>query len=327
MRKNINLICFISAGLLLMFADSCNKHKPTSTTTSGITKVYCDQSFENIMGQEVEVFEFTYPNASVVPFYTDESTVVDSLLKGGTDLAIIARDLTKDQKAYLKAKNGLVFSQRIAVDALALIVNKDNDIDEITMDELRDIFSGKVTRWGEVEPTKFKRDSIKIVFDNQGSSAVRFIRDSILGGKPFIKNVYAQKNSSEVFEAVKKSRNAIGIIGVSWITSDMQGKSESMEEKVKGLKEDDAASLDFSNEIKVLKLRKAGETKGYKPYQAYIYSGQYPLYRSIYAICSSPRGTLSHGFYTFITGFVGQKIIQNTGVLPATIQPRFVSLE
>ncbi|MDD6007592.1 MAG: phosphate ABC transporter substrate-binding protein, partial [Bacteroidales bacterium] len=66
--------------------------------------------------------------------------------------------------------------------------------------------------------------------------------------------------------------------------------------------------------------------EAFKPYQAYIYDGSYPLYRPIYAICAGVMGSLPHGFFSFVTGFNGQKIIQQTGVLPATIQPRMVNL-
>ncbi len=50
---------------------SCDK-KVESTSTSGIATVFCDASFENIMAQEIDVFEYIYPNASIMPYYTDQ---------------------------------------------------------------------------------------------------------------------------------------------------------------------------------------------------------------------------------------------------------------
>ncbi|MBP3534629.1 MAG: phosphate ABC transporter substrate-binding protein, partial [Muribaculaceae bacterium] len=57
-----------------------------------------------------------------------------------------------------------------------------------------------------------------------------------------------------------------------------------------------------------------------------IFDGRYPLFRSIYMITTSVGGTLNNAFYAFVTGMQGQKVIQLTGVLPATVQPRMVQL-
>ena len=123
---------------------------------------------------------------------------------------------------------------------------------------------------------------------------------------------------------------SIGVIGVSWITADMQSadtKNRSMQEKVDALQKNDTSAIDFSERIKVLKIRRDNNPNAYKPYQLYIYEGSYPLYRSIYVTTTSPNGSLAHGFYSFLTGFIGQKIILGTGVMPAVVHPRMVSLE
>ena len=78
--------------------------------------------------------------------------------------------------------------------------------------------------------------------------------------------------------------------------------------------------------MKVIAVRNDDALKAYKPYQAYIFDGSYPLYRSIYMITTAPGGSLGHGFYSFVTGFQGQKLIQMTGILPATVRPRMVNV-
>ena len=279
------LITAIAGAAVAVAMVSCGKSKTggvEDTTTSGVTSIVCDQSFQNILNQEIEVFEYTYPKASIVPYYTDEQSCIDSLMNLSTRLIVTAHELTQDQKDMLKLKNRPARTQRLAVDAIALIVNKENDIDELSMQDLRDIFSGKVTRWGEITPTKLKRDSIAVVFDASGSSIARYVNDSILRGEKFKKNVYAQGSSEKVFDLVANRKNAVGLIGVSWITADMKGKSESVEETVNRLNQNDTTVIDFDNSrIKVLKVRSDDQIVGYKPYQVYIYDGRYPLHRSI----------------------------------------------
>lgn len=317
-------IVFMVVVLSSLITSCGGSKKPTNTSTSGLAKVMCDESFENILNQEIDVFEYTYPNASIMPFYVSESAAIDSLINFKTGLIIITRDLPKEQVEYIKKKNGMCYSQRIAVDAIALIVNKNNPIDSLSMSELHELLSGSATTWKQLN--NGTNDTVKIVFDNAGSSTARYMREKILGGKPFTSHVYAQKSNPNVFKTVRDNKNAIGIIGVSWLSDDMKGDQAIDETSVENLSKEDTTATDFNSEVKVLKIYKDGAKKAFKPYQAYIYDGSYPLYRNIYAICASPRGSLSHGFFSFLTGFVGQKIIMKTGILPSIIPTRVINI-
>lgn len=290
-----------------------------------IATVACDDSFENIMCQEIDVFEYLYRDMSIIPYYVNESAALDSLFSLKTRTIVVPRQLTAKEVSYLKGKRRNVKQSKIAVDAIALIVNKENPTEILSMGEIAQILSGELTRWDEIEPNKLGR--IDVVFDHQGSSTVKYMRDSLLNGKAFGANVFAQKSNAEVFNAVKERKNAIGIIGVSWISSDMRAPDMSREDRIEALERNDTTQMDFDSGIKVLKVRRDDDIRAYKPYQAYIYDGSYPLFRSIYMITTAANGSSGHSFYSFVTGFRGQKIIQMTGILPATIQPRMVSLE
>ena len=318
---------FIVAASAMMML-SCDRHKPTDSSTSGITTLICDATIKNVISQEVDVFEFTYPKASIMTWYTDEHSAIDSLVTMKSSLIITARQLTDKQKEYLKSQNRNVRTQQIAVDAIAIIVNPANNIDELSIGELREIMTGKAERWDDVFPSKLGK--IQVVFDHAGSSTVKYVTDSLLRGEKFTSEVYACENSEEVFRAVEKRKNAIGVIGVSWITADLENAdtdNRTMQQKVADLQKNDTSAIDFTSRIKVLKIRRDNCPTAYKPYQLYIYEGNYPLYRSIYVTTTAPNGSLAHGFYSFLTGFIGQKIILGTGVMPAVVHPRMVSLE
>ena len=315
-------IALLSASLLGL--GSCRK-APTNTSTSGLATIVCDDSFENIMNQEIDVFEYTTKgNANIIPYYVSEKACIDSLLDFRTKTIVIARDLTEKEKAYLKSEKKLVRSNRIAVDAIALIVNPGNPVEILSEKEIGEILSGEITRWDQIEPSKL--GEIQVVFDNEGSSTVQYMRDSLMNGRKFSPNVYAQNSNQEVFAQVQQRKSALGIIGVSWISADMRTRDLPREERIKSLERQDTTVAEFDTSIKVLKVRRDDSIEAYKPYQGYIYSGRYPLYRSIYMITTSANGSLSHGFYSFVTGTIGQKIIQRTGILPARVQPRMVNL-
>ena len=324
-----NLRHLLALGLLpLMLA--CNNQKgPTNTSTSGTAVIICDQSFQNILDEEIGVFEYSYPDANILARYLPETDALDSLFDKKVDLVITSCDLTENQRNQLKAQQRAYRSHKIAVDAVAIIVNRENDIEQLSMDELKEIFTGKFTKWGQVTPTKTLKDSeIEVVFDGNGSGVINYMREKFVGknGK-FGAKVFAQNSTDEVFQAVEKHKNAIGFIGVSWISADMKDRATSIDERVRQLQgPDQPSAIDFTDRIKVMAVRAEDQLQARKPYQYYINNGEYPLVRVIWAIDASANGTLDHGFFCFLTSPIGQKIILQTGVLPAAEPVRMVEV-
>ena len=323
MKKPISKLFLAAAVALTALASSCgnseDKGGKSTTIASGITEIACDASFEDIISQEIDVYEYIYPNANIMPYYVDENAAIDSLLNFSAKLAVTTRKLTDEEVKYLKSHKKQVRQSQIAVDALALIVNPENSMEIMDLTDLRDILSGKLTEWDKVVPGS-KLGQISVVFDHQGSSTVKYMRDSLLNGGELGPNCYAQKTPPAVFEAVEKNKNAIGIIGVSWINDDMEGRHLSAEELTKVIERNDTIDQKFKTNVKVLKVQSPHSMTAYKPYQIYIFNGDYPLFRQIYLISTGVNGSLAHGFYSFVTGFQGQKLIQVSGVLPKVVQ-------
>jgi phosphate transport system substrate-binding protein len=213
---------------------------------------------------------------------------------------------------------------KIAVDAVALIVNPENGIDFLSMNELRDVFTGKTTKWSDLAPEGADRN-INVVFDNEGSGLATFMRDSVLNGAAFGPNVHSVGSVQKVFDTVTEHKGTLGVIGVSWLTRDLNVDTISVEKRVAELQDDKAVvgqeindRMDASG-VKVLGIMRDDALR-YKPYQQYIYDGSYPLTRPIYMITTgSPAGAVGR-FYTFVTSTEGQRLIMKTGILPARVQ-------
>ncbi|MCM1067006.1 MAG: substrate-binding domain-containing protein [Muribaculaceae bacterium] len=327
---------FAAAALALAMglgATSCLKYeKDPHSSTSGTTTMVCDDTFENIFNQEVDVFEYQYPDAHILVRYGTQAEALDSLFSLNTRSIVISRDLTPEEKRGLKAKykkergaNVNVRSAKIAVDAVAFIVNRENTCEKLTVSELADIISGETTQWNDLEPSKLGK--ISVVLDRTGSSMATFLTDSLLHGAPLASNVYSAGSIPEVFNIVEKNPNAIGVLGVSWITSDMEAADVSKEELAQSVLDDGAVmGATLTDRVKVLKVNRDDEVRAYKPYQQYIFDGSYPLFRQIYMITTASTSNVAGGFYSFVTGPIGQKIIMKTGILPARVSVQQVEL-
>lgn len=322
-------VCVISAASVT----SCLKYeKSPHSPTSGTTTMVCDNTFENILSQEVDVFEYQYPDAHILVRYGTQAEAFDSLFSLNTRSIVVGRDLTAQEKRALKLKyknernaNVNVRSSKIAVDAVAFIVNPKNNIEKVTVDELADILSGRTTQWNELEPSD--RGAIKVVVDQSGSSMATYLSDSLLHGQPLGPTVFAAGSIPAVFETVEHNPDVIGVLGVSWITSDMDSADLTREELAQSILDNaPVQGATLTQRVKVLKVYRPGQARAYKPYQQYIFDGSYPLFRQIYMITTASSSNVAGGFYSFVTGPIGQKIIMKTGILPATVRTIQVEL-
>lgn len=328
----------ISSALLLAAtaagAISCTPVK-RGEYASGSATIYCDDGFKNILEEEIEVFEYTYPQSSIIPFYVSEGEALDTLLADGTQAIITTRELSKEQIAYMKSKYKRVVRQNcIAVDAVAIITNKKNPVGALSMTEVGDILNGKINKWSQLAGND--TTAIKIVFDNAQSSTVSYLKEKFLPEGKNISdtpNTYAQKNNAAVFDIVKTDPDALGVISVSWLGDDLSiAKKIPMDKRMEDYQnQNDTVASTLTSEVNIMKISNPTEENdmnlvAYKPYQAYIYSGEYPLVRKVYMISTASNSTVLHSFYVFMTGFVGQKIITKTGILPYHMNPRVVEV-
>lgn len=193
-----------------------------------------------------------------------------------------------------------------------MITHLGNPDSLISVKDIRRILTGDAKQWKDIYPASRLGD-ISLVFDNKNSSTVRFAVDSICKGAPLSGRVKALKTNREVIDYVARTPDAIGIIGVNWLSD-----------------RNDSTGLSFSKEVRLMSVSaadKAMPDNSYKPYQAYLYYGDYPLARSIYALLNDPRSTLPWGFASFLASDRGQRIILKSGLVPATQPVRVVNVK
>ncbi len=296
------------AAVCISLTTSCGNHrKPAGWRTSDDVHIAIDETFRDIMEEEVETFGKIHLVPSVKPVYCSEDSALRMLVIDSVRCCIVTRKLNDREMKVVKSHNLGVRQALIATDAFALIVNKNNPDTLLTVDDIRDIVSGKITRWEQLTYSSGKKGELKLVFDNSGSSTVRYMRDSLCNGHELKGNLYAQGSNKAVIEAVKENADIIGVVGANWL-------------KAKG----DAPISDFEElDVKVLKVARKTEKDviGWKPYQVRIATGDYPLIRSVYVILTDPRvRSNTKTFFFFLKGQKGQTIINNSSQM-LTIMP------
>ena len=175
-----------------------------------------DESFQPILSELAELYSLRKPEATMMPVYCSEDSALRLLLNDSVRMAIATQPFNDKQKEYVAAHHLAVTQSKIAYDAFALIVNKANTDTVINLEELRAIVQGRITDWKQLEVTH-RSGKLSLVFDASGSSTVRYMKDSLNGGKELKGNIFAQGSNLKVIEAVKENPNVIGVVSTDWL--------------------------------------------------------------------------------------------------------------
>jgi phosphate transport system substrate-binding protein len=293
----------------------CSNSKPTKQTdtyTAGRIKLGIDDSYRLMMEAQLDVFTTIYNHASFDTIYNDETDIINLFLKDSIPAMIVSKPLTKQQTDALLSQRYVARTTIIGHDAIALILNKDNKTNQFLYDQVHDIFTGKISKWKQINPASNLGD-INVVFDKQGSSNIRYFMDKFNLTR-YPSNFGATKSNNEIINYVQTHKNAIGILSVNWI-SDPQ----------------DSVSNNFLSRIQVAGITSyAGTTSAntfYQPYQAYIVYKYYPFIRNIYFIDRQTYDGLASGLDAFLAGDKGQRIILRSGLVPATAPVTIVEIK
>jgi len=282
---------FLLSLIVVISLVSCNQNNSNEEhITYGESKLLADESLYPIVDDEYEIFSNSYKRADIKITYLPEQDVIAHLLDDSASVAILSRQLTKEEAKYFEDKNIIIRNTKFAVDGVALVTGKSNPDSLITITDLKDVFTGK------------SQKTRTFVFDNPKSSTVAYLMQ-LTGVKEFPKNVYALKTNKEVIKYVNKNPNSVGIVSVAWMKR---------------------PTPDIASEVKNLKFLSVKTNEGTyeKPSQSNLKLNNYPLIRDLYLINCQGKAGLGTGFASFLASEMGQRIILKSGLAPDSLPSR-----
>ena len=283
---------------------SCKQSKKNGGDTHRVGNIdfFVDESFKPLFTTCIDSFKGLNPKANINAIFEPESIIINKFLNDSIKAVCVSRDLTIEEKKFLNSKKINVRTDKIATDAIALIVNHSNADSVISVEVLKKILSGELTEWHS------SKTKINVVFDKTNSSNYSYLR-KLVELEKFPVNVFAVDGNQEVIEYVKNNRSALGIIGLNWISDS-----------------DDPKAVNFMQGITVMGVSEKEGGQDYKPFSGYLYTKEYPLTRDIWILNKGSRNGLHSGLVLFMKGEKGQIIVQKSALVPATTPIRLIEV-
>ena len=271
----------------------------TSGVAGNLNSIGSD-TLNNLMAYWAEGFKSLYPGVKIQIEGKGSATAPPALTEGTAQLGPMSREMKETERDAFEKKFGYKPVQiKVAVDALAIFVNKDNPIKGITLDQADGIFSstfksgGKsIEKWGDLGLTgDWASKPISIYGRNSASGTYGFFKEHVLQKGDFKPTVKEQPGSSAVVQGVGSDLGAIGYSGIGYVTS----------------------------QVKALPAGTSAEALVEPNYQNVI-SGDYPLARYLYVYINKKPGAegdkLVTEFLKFVLSKQGQEIVVKDGYYP-----------
>ena len=279
----------------------CEEKKLDSPSQGEIT-VTADESYQPLTEEITNTYQLLYPRTKFNLVFKPEREAINLMLEDKARICIVSRKLTANEQRGLDQRKIVGSATRIATDGVALIINRSNTDSLMTMNELRDIFTKKSTRWSQLSGGN-QPGAITLVFDNPNSSNLDYMLTKFGVKELTGLRIFTTGSNRSVIDYVRQHPDAIGFIGVNWISDG-----------------DGPLSAELSKDIRVVGLSEQDAPRSradyYQPFQQSLGLKDYPLRRDVYILSREAHPGLGGGLTNYLIRDAGSLIIEKLGLWP-----------
>jgi phosphate transport system substrate-binding protein len=270
--------------------DSSARAQPSTPTKTAIEDVGSD-TIVNLALAWAEAYQKLHPDIRISVSGGGSGTGLAALINGTTDIANASRKITDEEKKGAQTNGIDPHEIEIARDAIGVIVNPDNPVQQLTLQQISDIYSGKIKNWKEVGGED--RPIVLLSRESNSGTHVFFLANVVRLGDSKNKTLFSPDtlllpSSEGIIAEVRQNPNAIGYDGLGYITPD----------------------------VKTLAVAAKPAGDFVKPSVDTVNNGTYPIARPLYMYTrGAPAGDIKD-YIDWLLGQEGQKIVAQLGFVP-----------
>jgi len=239
-----------------------------------------------ILGQRwAEEYMKAHPDVTIQVTGGGSGVGISALINGATDICESSRPMKQSEKDKLKERFFTTGTEiAVAKDGVTFYLAESNPVSELSLDQIKDIYTGKVTNWKQLGGEDAK---IRAYGRENSSGTYVFVKDNILKGADFAPGTQTLPGTAAVVNAVSKDKNGIGYGGAG-----------------------------YAKGVKHTKVKKDAKSPGYEPTEANVKAKLYPVSRVLYwYLKESPTGEIK-SLVDWVLSPAGQEIVTKVGYFP-----------
>lgn len=278
---------------LALSASGCKKGESAGEGAKVSIQNIGSDTMVNLAQAWAEEYGKVHPNVSVEVSGGGSGVGIAALINGTADIANASRKLEPEEQEKAQAHSGAQPQEFVVgFDALAIYVNKDNPLTEITIEQLSEIYreGGGISKWSDLGVTiPGGNDEIVRVSRQNNSGTYAYFRETVVGKKAdFRRGSLDMNGSKEVVELVKKTPAAIGYSGMGYMTAG----------------------------VKQLHVAKTKGAPAVAPAIKTVKDHTYPIARPMFMYTPGTPSPDVKAYIDWVLSPAGQKVVEDTGYVP-----------
>ncbi len=238
-----------------------------------------------------ERYQASHNEVSISVTGGGSGTGIAALINGTVDIANASRKIKQEEIDKAVANKHQPVEFVVARDAIAVIVNPANPVNQLTIQQISDIYSGKISNWKQVGGQD--RPIVRLSRETNSGTHVYFLETVLRQGKSGDKTLFSQDtlllpSSEGIISEVQLNENAIGYDGLGYVTP----------------------------EVKVLAIAATAGKPYYSPSAASVNAGQYPIARDLYMYTNGQPAGAVKAYMDWILSKEAQTIVTTLGFVP-----------
>jgi phosphate transport system substrate-binding protein len=290
--------CFIILVILVLSGCTPGGNGPTSRTPPASSEYIENKGSDTLVNLALawaEKYQENHPNVRISVTGGGSGTGIAALINGTVDIANASRQISAEEMAAARANRTEPVEFVVARDAIALIVNHANPVDRLTIQQISDIYSGKINNWTEVGGED--RPIVRLSRETNSGTHVYFLEEVLRMGREDDRTLFSTDtlllpSSEGITVEVRDNPNAIGYEGLGYITHDVKVIAVASQESR------------LEDEIYVL------------PSAATVDQGSYPIARDLYMYTAGQPSGVVKAYLDWILSAEAQQIVDDIGFVP-----------
>ncbi len=263
-------------------ADKNNQEKKTLSIKGSDTMVHLASTW-------AEKYMSAHPGMQISVTGGGSGTGIAALLNGTTDLCAASRKIKKKEIKIASEKGILPVEHVVGLDGIAVIINPANPINELTLEQLRLIFTGQLENWEKVGG---KKENVLILSRESNSGTYVFFQKKVLNKEDYSPKARLMPASSSVVQTVSADVNSIGYVGLAY-------------------------ALEAGDKVKILNVKNDDNSPAIAPSQSTVKDGSYSVARPLHFYTKGDPQGLIKSFLDFTLSTTGQAIVKEVGYVPS----------
>lgn len=283
----ILLTVFLAIGFTFVGIGCVDKNQNGSDSTTGKQSIIVKGSDTVLPLSQAEAEEFMNknPEKKITVIGGGSGVGIAALIDGEVEIAMASRTMKESEIEKAKINGINPVEKVIAWDGIAVVVNPENPVSQLTFEQLKAIYDGNISNWRDVGGEDRK---ITVISRDSSSGTYEYFKEEILKERNYRQDALVQLTTGAIVQEIAQNKGAIGYIGYAYL-----------EPRIKSL------ALDSGDGTFV----PATEEK--------ILSGEYPLARQLYYYTNGEPQGLTKEFIDFVMSPEGQNIVSEVGYFPA----------